>query len=82
MTRIKIDGTWYTVDWYKGLEDICDDCYDHGRTEYIGDLGSMRVYRLYAHGDCFLVVRHFSDGGEVEGIAGTPTKCDYAEVSE
>jgi len=82
MTRIKIDGTWFTVDWNKGLEDICDDCYGFDRKEFIGTLGSMRVYRLYAHGDCFLVVQHFSDGGEVEGIAGTPTECDYAEASE
>lgn len=84
MTRIKIDGTWYTVDWSKDLEDICGDCYEWDKKEYIGSLGSsMRVYRLDAHGDeCFLVVQHFSDGGEVHGIAGTPTKCDYEGVDE
>ena len=84
MTRIKINGTWFTVDWYNHIENICGDCYEWDRKEYIGNLGSsMRVYRLYAHGDeCFLVVQHFSDGGEVEGIAGTPTKCDYEGVDE
>ena len=83
MNQIKINGTWYSVDWSKDLEDICDDCYEWDRKEYIGNLGTMRFYQLYAHGDeCFLVVKHFSDGGEVHGIAGTPTECDYAEVSE
>lgn len=82
MTRIKINGTWFSVDWSKDLEDICGDCYEWDRKDHIGNLASMSVHRLDAHDECFLVVQHFSDGGEVHGIAGTPTKCDYEGVDE
>lgn len=82
MTRIQIGGTWYTVDWSRGLEDICEDCYDWDRKDHIGNLRNLRIYELYAHGECYLVERYFDDGSYTEGIAGTPRKCDYEEVGE
>ena len=82
--RIQIDGTWYEIEWHKGIEDYCEDCYDWGRYEHVGDLRNMKVYKMYAHGDAYYIEYYYHEDGDggsyTTGIAGTPTKkCDYAE---
>jgi len=79
MTKIKIEETWHTVNWDKCLEDCCGDCYEWNRKEYIGNLASMRVYRLDNHDNCYVVEQHFSDGAIVEGMIGEPTECGDEE---
>ena len=68
-----------------GMEDLCTDCYEYDRKEFIGSVGNLRVYRLYAHDGCYLIEWNY-EGTEsyTEGIAGKPSECDYAheEVSQ
>jgi len=81
--EIKIKGKTYAINYSMNMEDLCQDCYEYDRKEYIGGVGNLRVYHLYAH-DCYLVEYYFSDGSYTEGIAGKPSECDYAheEVSQ
>jgi hypothetical protein len=83
MTTINIGNTRYTIDWSMGLEDLCEDCYEWDRKDFIGQVNNMRVYELYAHGgECWLIESYDDSGSYVEGIAGTPTTCDYDGVDE
>lgn len=78
--RIKIGGEWYEIDWHRDIDSFCDDCYDRCRYEHVGDLGNMKVYELYAHGEAYYIEYYYDDESYTTGIAGTPTKkCDYAE---
>ena len=82
--EIKIEGRTYAINYSMGMEDLCQDCYEYDRKEYIGSVGNLRVYRLYAH-DCYLVENYDNQGQSYhEGIAGYPYECDYAheEVSQ
>tara|TARA_R100000951_G_C2552160_1_gene152821 strand:+ start:99 stop:356 length:258 start_codon:yes stop_codon:yes gene_type:complete len=82
--EIKIGGITYAIDYSMGMEDLCSDCYEYDRKEFIGSVGNLQVYRLYAH-DCYLVENYDSQGQSYhEGIAGKPSECDYVhvEVSE
>jgi len=84
--EIQIEGETYTIDYSMGMEDLCTDCYEYDRKEYIGSMGNLRIYRLYAH-DCYLVESYdrYNQGQSYhEGIAGKPSECDYAheEVSQ
>tara|TARA_R110001592_G_scaffold267110_1_gene533057 strand:+ start:43 stop:303 length:261 start_codon:yes stop_codon:yes gene_type:complete len=83
--EIKIEGKTYAIDYSMGMEDLCQDCYEYDRKEYIGMVGNLRVYHLYAHGDCYLVENYDNQEESYhEGIAGKPSECDYAheEVSQ
>lgn len=85
MTTINIGNTRYTIDWSMGLEDLCEDCYEWDRKDFVGQVNNMRVYQLYAHdgGECWLIESYDDDdcdGSYHEGIAGTPTTCDYEGV--
>ena len=81
--KITIRETEYEIDWSMGLEDLCADCYEFDRKEFVGQIGNMRVYELYAHGECYLVEGYY-EGTEsyTEGIAGKPTECDYEGVDK
>ena len=81
--KINIGEKTYAIDYSMGMEDLCQDCYEYDRKEYIGSVGNLRVYRLCAH-DCYLVENYFTDRSYTEGIAGKPSECDYAheEVSQ
>jgi len=83
--EIQIEGETYTIDYSMGMEDLCTDCYEYDRKEYIGKVNNMRVYRLYAHDGCYLIENYDVLGHSYcEGIAGKPSECDYAheEVSQ
>mgnify|MGYP000031570770 CR=1 FL=1 len=83
MNTINIGNERYAIDWSIGLEDLCEDCYEWDRKDFIGQVNNMRVYELYAHGgECWLIESYDDDGSYHEGIAGTPTICDYEEVEE
>ena len=83
MNKITIGGKQYEIDWSMGLEDLCEDCYDRDRKNFVGQIGNMRVYELYAHSECYLIERYYKDTESyTEGIAGTPTTCDYEAVDE
>ena len=76
---MNIGGTWYEIDWGRDIDFFCDDCYARCRYEHVGDLGNMKVYELYAHGDAYYIEYYIGES-YTTGIAGTPTKkCDYAE---
>ena len=86
MTTINIGNKRYTIDWSMGLEDLCEDCYERDRKDFIGQVNNMRVYELYAHGgECYLIESYDDndcDGSYHEGIAGNDAshKCDYDGV--
>ena len=80
MTYITINYTRFKIDWNKDFEDVCSDCYEHDRREFIGDIDNLKVYRLYGHDECFLI-ECYLEGTEsyTEGIAGIACERDYYE---